>query len=517
MKAQDYWRKRVLYAKKKQIKASAQYEDAMRSRLQDLENEFEKEAFKYLQLYAKVNNTNIQNAAKYLASIDTSKFDMTLAEFEAKAKAGGYERELNSAYYKSRIARLQQLHKQYSELAAKYAVNESDRMGLALAKQYKDTYELANYNKYLVAGNLDVNFIHFNEQQLKDIVYQPWQGSNFSKRIWGNYTKVLPDMLTDSILRATLMGYSYERTTQMMRDKLTQFSNSNLHRLVFTEMGHAQEQATAEFYKDSDIDQYEYLAALESRTCDQCAHLDGRIFSTKKMVVGENYPLIHPYCRCSTCPYDPNLPDIQSRWYRDPITGKSKWVKNKMNYKQWAETTHINPLSKKKFLEAKPVSGRLNIPKLSLLEEKAIKDYVSSDSYKLNYALRNGQPLTEEQERLRDNLDKALKKMPYYTDDKPLQRDYFFMNENNMVDFLAQMDSGWFADPAYISSSKIHYGEGTEQVHVIIKKNKSGRDITQYNEQEQEVLFPRDIKFKVADTFVNEEGIKTIVWEEYDD
>lgn len=42
--------------------------------------------------YANENNQSLKDAANYLKSIDTTKFDMTLAEFEAKAKAGGYEK-----------------------------------------------------------------------------------------------------------------------------------------------------------------------------------------------------------------------------------------------------------------------------------------------------------------------------------------------------------------------------------------------------------------------------------------
>lgn len=37
--------------------------------------------------------------------------------------------------------------------------------------------------------------------------------------------------------------------------------------------------------------------------------------------------MIHPYCRCTTVPYMKDLPDIVSRWSRDPETGKGKFVK----------------------------------------------------------------------------------------------------------------------------------------------------------------------------------------------
>ena len=226
--------------------SDAEYEAAMRSRLKDLENELIKETKKWLTKYANENNQSLKEAADYLKSIDTSKFDMTLAEFEAKAKAGGYEKELNSAYYKSRIARLQELYRQYQEVAARYADDEEDNMAIGLAKRYEDTYLLENYNKYLVVGGLDVNFAHFNEQELKDIVYQPWKGDNFSKRIWNNYTKVMPEVLTDVMFRSTALGYSYNRVERMLRDKFQDVVKSNIHRLVITEMGHAAEKATAE-------------------------------------------------------------------------------------------------------------------------------------------------------------------------------------------------------------------------------------------------------------------------------
>lgn len=337
MNSQEYWKKRALLAKQKEMASSAEYEVAMRSRLKDLENEFIRESKKWITKYAKENNQSLREVADYLNSIDTSKFDMTLAEFEAKARAGGFEKELNSAYYKTRIARLQELYRQYQELAARFADNEENTMAIGLAKQYEDTYLLENYNKYLVVGALDVNFAHFNEQELKDIVYQPWKGSNFSKRIWNNYTKVMPEVLTDVMFRSTALGYSYNRVERMLRDKFQGVVKSNIHRLVVTEMGHAAEEATAKFYKDSDIEQYQYLATLETHTCDVCAHLDGRIFDVKDRREGNNYPLLHPYCRCTTVPYMEGLPDIPTRWYRDPITGKGKWTRN-MSYSEWKRT-----------------------------------------------------------------------------------------------------------------------------------------------------------------------------------
>lgn len=361
MKSSEYWKKRALFAKKKQLEASADYEAAMQSRLRNLEHDIEKEALGYLQRYANENNVGLKQAASVLGNINSTKWSMTLEEFERKAKAGGYEKELNAEYYKSRMFRLQQLHEQMVELSKKYGMAEQLRMQKGLAKQYQNSYYLDAYNKYRATGQLDIKLNHFNEQQLENIVYRPWKGSDFSKRIWKEYTEVLPDELTDALLRGTLFGYSPSKVVRMIRDRFQKVSERDLHRLVITEMGHAAEEATAQFYKDSDIEQYQYLATLESHTCDQCAHLDERIFNVKDKREGINYPLIHPYCRCTTVPYDKDLPDIETRWSRDPKTGKGTYVGD-MSFNKWKKVIREQQ-SEKEFNELIEKYGIHGFPK----------------------------------------------------------------------------------------------------------------------------------------------------------
>ena len=101
----------------------------------------------------------------------------------------------------------------------------------------------------------------------------------------------------------------------------------------------------------------------------------------------------------------------------------------------------------------------------------AISKYTSSDAYKINEALRYGDGLDDEVKKLQHNLDSALTKLPKYDSDKPLQRDYFF-NPDEAEEFIRQFSEGSiFKDRAYISTSKGHYGEGTEQIHVTIVKS----------------------------------------------
>ncbi|WEV40350.1 minor capsid protein [Lactobacillus sp. ESL0681] len=329
-----YWQQRQLDEKQRQLDNATDYEIALRSRMKSLFVEIQQETDKFMKRYAANNDISVGAARKLLAHINTTNWQMTLKEFETKAKAGGFDKELDNEYFKSRIARLQNINEQLQELCGKFADKESGNMGNALANQFQDTYLHQNYNWQDSHNGFSIDFTHFNETQLKQIANQPWQGSNFSKRIWKNYHDVLPDQLTDVLLRGTLLGYSSQRVTRMLQDRFVDIQRKQIHRLVITEMGHVAEEATASFYEDSKIERYEYMATLESHTCEECGYLDGKIFNVKDRIDSENYPLIHPYCRCTTVPYDENLPDIETRWMRDPETGKGRLV-DSMSFQDW--------------------------------------------------------------------------------------------------------------------------------------------------------------------------------------
>ena len=428
MKSQEYWRNRVLYAKQRELMSEADLESSMRMRLKDFEIELSFETEKWLRRYARETSQSLEQVTKYFKTIDASRFDLTLAEFEAKARAGGHEKELNSAYYKSRIARLQKLRKQYQKIAAKYVAVEEDKLAVALEKEYVNTYLFQNYNKYLVDGGISIDLAHFNEQQLKAIVYRPWQGSDFSKRLWSNYVDVIPSALADVMLRATGMGYSYNEIESMLKVRFQDVVRSNLHRLVITEMGHIAEQATAQFYEDSNIEQYEYLATLEVHTCKVCAKLDKQVFDLKDKKEGVNYPLIHPYCRCTTVAYIEDLPEVKSRWYRDPVTGKGKWTQDQP-YAEWVKAIGQKPFSFEKWKDlvgAEPMPFRIKSKRttdeLKVLNTRAI--YMLGDE-------------------VSDRIKKVFKNAPL-----PMQKLYDKYHDQVIIEDINQTGASYFRPAA---------------------------------------------------------------------
>ena len=330
----DYWKRRFLFEKEQQLQNTAEYEAAMRARLKEVEQVLEQEVDYWLKRYASNQEIGTKDARKILSTIGTRDWHMTLKEFKAKAKAGGFDKELDAEYFQSQLSRLENIDEQLTNLLSQYATSETDKMEKSLSNQFQQTYMHSIYLTQLEQAKLSSSFANVNEYQVKAIVNKPWRGSDFSKRIWKSYTETLPNELGDALLRGSVLGHSHEQIFKMMRQRLKDVEDYQLHRLIITEMGHVAEEATADAYKEEGVEQYQYLATLESHTCDECAHLDEKVFDLKDKVEGLNYPLIHPYCRCTTMPYIEGLPDDRVRWSRDPETDKGTYVDN-MTFETW--------------------------------------------------------------------------------------------------------------------------------------------------------------------------------------
>lgn len=132
---------------------------------------------------------------------------------------------------------------------------------------------------------------------------------------------------------------------------------------------------------------------------------------------------------------------------------------------------------------------------LSYQEQRDLKEYISSGSYKINVSLYSGQTLTEEQIKFRDSLDSALAKVPKYQG--TVNRSVFIENQeqlNNILNIFdnKEMTGSW---GSYISSSKRIYDESMTLQFVI--KSKNGRDLSSLNDEGGgEILFERKAKFK---------------------
>lgn len=100
------------------------------------------------------------------------------------------------------------------------------------------------------------------------------------------------------------------------------------------------EESAYKNYLNEGIDQYSFIATLDTKTCSKCGNLDAKIFDIKDKKTCINYPLIHPGCRCTTVPYYNGMPTETTRWARNPKTGKGEYIDN-ISFKEWKKTYNL--------------------------------------------------------------------------------------------------------------------------------------------------------------------------------
>ncbi|MDE6658892.1 MAG: minor capsid protein, partial [Eubacterium sp.] len=64
-------------------------------------------------------------------------------------------------------------------------------------------------------------------------------------------------------------------------------------------------------FNESDVEEYEICATLDSKTSDICREMDGKHFPMSEYELGKTAPPFHPFCRSLVIPYsaDGNISD----------------------------------------------------------------------------------------------------------------------------------------------------------------------------------------------------------------
>lgn len=181
-----------------------------------------------------------------------------------------------------------------------------------------------------------------------------------------------------------------------------------------------------------------------------------------------------------------------------------KLTKVNMEYDSWLNEHDKIRNKNREYISNKQTYKDNWFDSLTHQEQRDLKEYISSGSYKINEPLYNRKTLTEEQIRFRDSLDNALLNAPKYQG--IVNRSIDIENKeqlNNILSIFANDDrtGSW---GSFISSSKNVYDKNMKLQFII--KSKNGRDLSNLNnEGGGEILFERKTKFKYID-FKKENG-----------
>lgn len=232
--------------------------------------------------------------------------------------------QLDALSTNSRISRLEALLGQID-----LRLNDLWETGVTQMKEeFGDAFQEGYYKKvYDIQSR--TGFFHeiakLDDGMVEDVLSYPWSGAMFSDRLWQNKQALLfhaREVITQGIMQ----GKSVAAMAKTLSDRMGQ-SYKAAERLIRTETAYFHGESEKAAYKAAGVDEYEYVATLDNRTCEVCAALDGKHFKLKDAQAGVNYPPMHPNDRCTTIEYDP---DDSLDWYNS-----GEPMPENMSYEEW--------------------------------------------------------------------------------------------------------------------------------------------------------------------------------------
>lgn len=242
---------------------------------------------------------------------------------------------INSAgAYRYRITRIEELNKDINRQCRELYKTENRHITSALRNVAEDSYYREIFSIQKGTG-LGFSFSRFSRKDVDRILRSNWSGSNYSQRIWKDVNGMTA-RLKNELLVSMLSGRSGEKTARIFQERFG-VNAYCARRLVRTESAYVANAAQKSAYSEAGIDRYRFVATLDSRTCECCAALDGRVFDLAKAKPGTNYPPMHPFCRSTTIADfgDEELAGLERR--AKDKDGNTIKVPAGMTYEDWYE------------------------------------------------------------------------------------------------------------------------------------------------------------------------------------
>lgn len=296
---------------------------------------------------AKNNDVSLAEAKKMLNDKELKEFKWTLDEYIKHGKENGidknWNKELENASARVHIERLEAMKLQVRGEIEKLYNDRESGFESYLKNLYKDQY---NRTAFQIAKGTRVgtNIYSLNDKLVNTVIKKPWasDGKHFSDRIWEDKEKLLNALhteMTQAFIRGDKLDTIIEKVVKRMNT-----SRSNVARLVYTESAAYASKARIKTYEDLNIERYEIVATLDSRTSEICQGLDGKVFEFKDYEIGTTAPPFHVNCRTTTAPYFEDEKE-EKRAARDRDE-KTYYVPSDMTYDEWLKKYQKNEVEK---------------------------------------------------------------------------------------------------------------------------------------------------------------------------
>lgn len=341
MKNSTYWKLRFQQLEAAQNQKGAAAYQEIEKQYRQAQREIEGKINTWYQRFADNNGITFAEARQYLKSANLKEFQWDVWDYirygQENAINQNWMKELENASAKYHISKLEALKIQTQQ---SLEVMFSKQMGITM-NTMKDVFQTGYYHtafEIQTGFHIGWDIAGLDQRQIEKVISKPWavDGKNFSERIWGNKEKLIKELHTE-LTQMVMLGNKPQKAMHSITKKMNT-SKQNAGRLVMTEAAYFSSAAQKDCFEDLGVEQYEIVATLDSHTSKICQNLDGKHFPMKDYEAGVTAPPFHVYCRSTTAPYfEEDFGDIGERAAREEETGKTYYIPENMNYKEWEE------------------------------------------------------------------------------------------------------------------------------------------------------------------------------------
>lgn len=301
--------------------------------------------------YAANNGITMAEARKQLSAAELKELKWDVKEYiqygQENALNQQWMKELENASAKFHISRLEALKIRTQQALEVAFGNELDSLDSMVKALYQSGYYHTCF-EIQKGFNLGWEIGQIDERRLEKVVSRPWasDGMNFSDRVWKSKTTMVNDLhqeLTRTIIQGKSPDEAIRHMTKYLQDK-GKNAKYQAGRLVMTEQAFISSAAQKDAFTDLDVEEFEIVATLDSRTSEICQEMDGQHFPMKDFQPGVTAPPFHVWCRSTTVPYFDDEWSGGERAARGE-DGKTYYVPSDMTYKEW----------KNKFVKSAPL------------------------------------------------------------------------------------------------------------------------------------------------------------------
>lgn len=338
MKPGDYWKERMAAVEDMSHEKGINYAHNVEQQFRQAEKALSDKITIWYKRLADNNEISLSAAKTLLRKDELEDFHMSVDEYIKKGKtlkySDQYAKQLENASAKVHISRLEAIKLQMQQECEVLYGNMTDDLDAHLRDVYTEGYYHTAFE--LQKGiNIGWAFNKLDNRKIEKVINTCWtnDGKNFSSRIWSDRNKLVNELntiLTQNIIR----GEDPQKAINQLAHRMN-VSKHNAGRLIMTETAATYSMSQRDCYKELDVEQFKFLATLDTHTSEICRKMDGKHFEMSDYQIGVNAPPLHCFCRSCTIPYFNDEFTVGEKRAARGKDGKTCYVSSDMTYEDW--------------------------------------------------------------------------------------------------------------------------------------------------------------------------------------